>query len=521
MLLSWIAVQQSLKDISYLTVDVFITGKRDDFRRTLIFLLTCSFSSLLLSSLLLLYLLFALNYELAMAGGIAGCFGTLLTVALFLSKRVRCLGTLFVISIFMKKSRNLLLTAGTSLVVLRNIRNTLENLTGLVRSMICNLKAKKAAIIAPFSNYVKMLKWVGSMLKGVTDLGVLNLNSQLKVSPRLESEHVRVKLSEAEQKLNETVKYVQSVMNMVSSVSERMFPAISFLVLMMFIALHIKRFCNDVKYQNRFISNKFVCFDEKQKAEGKPHVLPLTPREEKLYTAIPSARPNTKEGRAMLKFGVPVVSHFVSWVIFITVDALLYCFVDIVTTKLSELEPFHVPLLISIKGIATLIGIPFGEENHQQDFSYSVTLFEKKCLPKPKLLLYNSVVPLAAILLILLVMSLMAAKVSQLRLMVCERFFSNAAEARVEYLHAKILRKRLKKRTYHLTSIYFKLQFWCPLLFRHKEDPQSVVHNGTPHYIKRYLVCTWTVHSHAACPPHTIPSTVGGKRKEVVQLKDE
>lgn len=75
-----------------------------------------------------------------------------------------------------------------------------------------------------------------------------------------------------------------------------------------------------------------------------------------------------------------------------------------------------------------------------------MTLFEKKCLPKPKLLLYNSVVPLAAILLTLFIMALVAAKVSQLRLMVCERFFSDAAEQRVEYLHAKILRKRLKMR---------------------------------------------------------------------------
>lgn len=348
MLLSWIAIKQSLEDIGYLAVDVFTTGKRDGTRRTLILLLTCSFSSLLLSSLLLLYLLFTLNYGLAVAGGIAGCCGTLLTVALFLSKRVRCLGTLFVISIFMKKSRNLLLTAGTSLVVLRNIRNTLENLTGLGRSMICNLKAKKAAIIDPFSNYVKMLKWLGNMLKGVTDLGVLNLDSKLKVSPRLESEQFREKLSEAEQKLNETVKYVQSVMNAVSSVTERMFPAISFLVLMMFIALHIKKFCNDMKYENRFISSRFIRFDEKQKAAGRPHVLPLTPEEEKLYTAVPSARPTTREGRAMLKFGVPVLSHFAAWVIFITVDALLYWFIDIVTTRLSELEPFHVPLLVSI-----------------------------------------------------------------------------------------------------------------------------------------------------------------------------
>ncbi|XP_042280811.1 dendritic cell-specific transmembrane protein [Thunnus maccoyii] len=480
MLLSWIVIKQSLEDIGSLAVDVFTTGKRDGFKKTTIFLLTCCFSSFLISSLLFLYLLYTLDYETAAAGGIAGCFGTLLTVALFLSKRVRCLGTLFVISIFMKKSRNLLLTTGTSLVVLRNIRNTLENLTGLVRSMICNLKAKKASITAPFSNYIKMLKWLGNILKGITDLGVVNLDSQLKVSLKVESEEFKEKLTEAEQELNETVKYAQAIMNTVSSVTDRMFPAISFLILMMFIALHIKRYCNDMKHQNSFISSKFIHFDEKQKAEGKPHVLPLTPKEEKLYASIPSARPTTREGKAVLKFGIPVVSHFVAWVIFITVDALLYYFVDIVTTKLSEMEPFHVPLLLSIKGIATLIGIQFSEESHEKDFSYSVTLFEKKCLPKPKLLLYNSVIPLAAILLTLLIMALVAAKAAQLRLLVCEQFFAATAEQRVEYLHAKILRKRLKRRKEKtnnsiFTTLIIKPHFWCPLLFPSKEDRQSIV----------------------------------------------
>lgn len=330
-------------------MDVFLGGERDGFQRTLLLLLTCSFSSLLLSSLLLLYLLFYLRYDLVIAGGIAGIFGTLLTVALFLSNRIRCLWTLFVISVFMKKSRSLLLTAGTSLVVLRNIQNTLENLRSLLESMICNVRAKKKAITAPFNDYVNMLKWIGQMLKGVADLGIWKLDFQLNVTPRLDSGPLKEKLTEAEQRLNETVKYAQSIMNTVSSVTEKLFPAISFLVLVMFIVLHIKRFRADLKYKNKFISSKFVQFDEKQKAEGRPHVLPLTPEEEKEYTALLSVRPTSREGKAMIKFVAPVITNFVAWAIIIGVDALLYFLVDIVTTKLSGLEPFRVPLLIDVK----------------------------------------------------------------------------------------------------------------------------------------------------------------------------
>lgn len=163
---------------------------------------------------------------------------------------------------------------------------------------------------------------------------------------------------------------------------------------------------------------------------------------------------------------------------------------------------YSVFIFSSFQRIVSPIGIPFVQENNQNDFSFSLTLFEKKCLPKPKLLLYHSIIPLAAILLTLFVMALMASKVVQIRLLVCERFFSTATEARVEYLHAKILRKRSKtKRMSCLTSLRFKvritayvrlwifmwrrvfifpfvflfqLHFWCPLLFKPPEEPQSI-----------------------------------------------
>ncbi|KAK2844155.1 hypothetical protein Q5P01_010814 [Channa striata] len=481
MILSWFPAKQSLKDVCFLVVDVFTTGQREKGfnKSSVVLLLVCSFFSLLLSSLLWLYLLFSLDYETAVAGGVAGCFGVLLTVALFLSKRVRCSGTLFVISVFMKKSRNLLLTAGTSLVILKNIRNTLQNLTGLARSMVCNLEMKKAYITAHFSNCLEMLKWVEKMLKGITDFGLFKLDNQLEISHTLDSTEFSQKLSEAGQKLNETVKYVHSVMTTVSSVSDRMFPAISFFVLMMFIVLHIKKYCSDMKYKNRFVTGKFVCFDAKQRAEGKRHVLPLTPDEKKLYAVLPSAPPDARERRALLKFCVPVASHFLLWVLFIAVDVLLYYFINIVTTKLSELEPLHISWLTSITDIGSLFGIAISEENHKEDFSFSVTLFEKECLPAPTLLLHSCMFPLAVVLLCLIIMVLISAKVSQLRLLVCERFFPTAAEKRVEYLHALILRKRSKGRTQNkprsLTSLIIKPHFWCPLLFRPKEPPESVV----------------------------------------------
>uniref|UniRef100_A0A3B4BG93 Dendritic cell-specific transmembrane protein-like domain-containing protein n=1 Tax=Periophthalmus magnuspinnatus TaxID=409849 RepID=A0A3B4BG93_9GOBI len=379
------------------------------------------------------------------AVGITGCLGLLLTIALFYSKQVRCFGTLFFISIFMKKSRNLLLAAGTSLVIFQNIHNTLENLSGLTRSLICNFRAKKEAITSPFSNYVKMLKWIGDVLKGVTDLGVVNLDSKLKITPKVESEILQERLAQAEQMLNQTVRYTQAVMSTVSSVSSKMFPAISFLILLTFIMLQVRKYCKNMKYKNKYITSKFVDYDNKRKAEGRPHVLPLTPEEEKIYTRIQFVRPTAKEMKTMLKFCVPVATHFVAWTIFITVDALLYLFVKIV---------------------ASLVGISLNEENHTTDFSYSITLFEKQCLPKPKLLLFNSIAPLVVILLMLLVMAATSGKLSHLRLMVTTHLPISLPPCPIYMFNILTL------------YLYFclpQLHFWCPLLFKPKVHQLSTV----------------------------------------------
>lgn len=352
MFFSLTAVRQSLWSIGCLSVDVFFGGQRHGLQRSLILLFTCTFCSLLISSAFLLYFYFGQRYNLAVAGGIAAAIGTLMTAAFYLSKRMRCLGTLFLISVFMKKSRTLLLTAGTSLVALRNIQNTLENLKGLLESMICNVLAKKEALIDPFKNYVAILKWIGDALQGfirIADIKVWKMDTQLTVTPRLESGPLEEALSEAKQTLNGTVRRALTVVSTISSVTEKLFPAISLVVLAALIVLHIKRFHKDLKYKNSFISRKFVEFDEKQKAEGRPHVLPLTAEEEEVYAVLPSLRPTSQEGRAMLKFGIPVATHFLAWFIIITVDALLYCFVVVVTTKFSELEPLHIPLLMNMK----------------------------------------------------------------------------------------------------------------------------------------------------------------------------
>lgn len=73
-----------------------------------------------------------------------------------------------------------------------------------------------------------------------------------------------------------------------------------------------------------------------------------------------------------------------------------------------------------------------------------MSLFEKKCLPEPELWLYRSLVPLSVILVSLVLLSLLSSQLTQFRVLLSEKFFSDVAEKRAAYLHAKILRKRHK-----------------------------------------------------------------------------
>uniref|UniRef100_A0A4W5NJA1 Dendrocyte expressed seven transmembrane protein n=1 Tax=Hucho hucho TaxID=62062 RepID=A0A4W5NJA1_9TELE len=391
------------------------------------------------------------TYGLMVAARIAGSCWVVVGASLFLSKRVRCFGVLFVLSCGMRQGRNVLITAGTSLVVLKNVQNTLENITELSRSMVCNLQAKRVSIdTTPFCNYVRMLRWVGDALRAFTDFGVAELVSDLEVTSRGDSEKLRERLVGAERTLNGTAKSIWAAVDTLSSVGQRLFPAFSFLLLMGFTVLHLRRYRHNKKYENVYITRTFINFDEKQKAEGRPPVLPLTPKEARRYITIPSHRLSATEGKTMLKFSFPVFTHCLAWVLFIGVDVLMFWFVEVIRTRLHEQDRYW-------------------------DFSYQVSIFEKSCLPKPRLVLYDSILPLVVLLAALLSIALMSAKLTQIRLMVCEQFFSTNAEERVEYLHAKILKKRSRKegnRKYCLINSYFLHQpdFWCPILYRPQED---------------------------------------------------
>lgn len=86
-----------------------------------------------------------------------------------------------------------------------------------------------------------------------------------------------------------------------------------------------------------------------------------------------------------------------------------------------------------------------GTQNIIHDSPFNVSLFEPNCIPKPKLLLSKTWVPLSIILVILVVLGLLSSFLMQLKILVSASFYPSVQRERIQYLHAKLLKKRSKQ----------------------------------------------------------------------------
>ncbi|XP_017543388.1 dendritic cell-specific transmembrane protein-like [Pygocentrus nattereri] len=423
-------------------VMLYTSGQRDGWRLTLLHAFTCLFISLALSSLLFLSL-YAGNVDLMVTKLTAASFSFLLSAGLFFSKRLRCFMLLILISCTMKQCRSALLIMGSGLVACLGCRNTYRNLYRVAQSIVCNLRKKKELLdISPIDNYIRMIKWVRDHLKMFSNYGLAKFEASLDVWHTVESEEVRRKLEQAEAELKRKADEVEAVFNAVMSVGKKVAPALTTILLIALIVRFLKKYTGQKKYKNVFITRRFVEYDQRQKALGKPHVLPLTQDEERRYIFIPSAKLSLTECLPLALFFVPVGFYILGWFFLLGLDGLLYCIILIISDKLKELKRFYIPLIMKLNSKHQVLSIPVAEVNRQTDFSFSVTLFERECYPEPTLLLSQSVVPLCSVIAVLLILGLMAAKMLQFKLLASEHFFTENADKRVKHLHKKILSKR-------------------------------------------------------------------------------
>ncbi|XP_033855149.3 dendritic cell-specific transmembrane protein [Acipenser ruthenus] len=465
-------------------LELYTTNTMPGWRNKLCLFVLCFFLGLVFGGLLFLGLHLSLGYTSLVSLYIASAMTVLVTAILFFFKRVRCFSMLFLVSCGMQQGRNILITAGTGVVILSNVRNTFNNLNGLAKSIICNQEAKKLSIeTTPIDKYVGVIKWIYDQTKVFSNLlDLVTFTPEFHIDHKISTHNLNEKLQKAEQQLKEVSENVSQIMDRVSSIAQKILPALGVLLVLIGTVFYIRKYYFSKTFENTFITPRFIRFDKKQKADGKPHILPLTKKERKKYVTIPSPRLSVNEGKHMGMFLIPVLTHTFAWAFFMGVDALLYWLILTISKHLEGVPPIMVALRMSIDKENRVFGIiPEASSYQSEDFSYNVTLFEKKCIPKPTLLIQKSLVPLISIILILMLLGLMSAKLMELKLLVVSSFYPGNEDERIEYLHAKILKKRSKKKLKPLKSrlIVFakKLDFWFPVFsfFRKQKDGRNTL----------------------------------------------
>ncbi|MGH0134359.1 UNVERIFIED_CONTAM: hypothetical protein FKN15_031573 [Acipenser sinensis] len=250
----------------------------------------------------------------------------------------------------MQQGRNILITAGTGVVIVSNVRNTFNNLHGLAKSMICNLEAKKLSIdTTPIGKYIGVIKWIYDQTKVFSNLlNLVTFTPEFHIEHTISTQDLKEKLQNAEQQVKEVSENVSKIMDTMSSIGQKVLPALGVLLVLISTVFYIRKYYFNKKFENTFITPRFILFDKKQKADGKPHILPLTKKERKKYVTIPSPSLSVKERKRMGMFLIPVLTHTFAWAFFMGVDALLYWLILTISKHLEGVPPIMVALRMSM-----------------------------------------------------------------------------------------------------------------------------------------------------------------------------
>lgn len=353
-------LKASVKMTSSRICSLYTTKSEMSWSEKFLLFISCLITSFILATFLLLSLRFPLKFGIEVSIATTAVFWLCVTLAMWFSPNARCFGILFLMSISLKQGKKQLLTAGTTVVILLNMQNTMMNLKGLGKSLVCNMEAKLIAIdLASLRTYIRLLKSVASELKnGLDHLLDGEYYTDFKIKPSVQSGEFTKKLSEAHRTMNETAESVMVVINGISSVGKQISPVVGVVILVVATALYLRKFRSCRKQKNVFITKKFLKYDEAQRLQGKPSVLPLTKKESKRYIIVPSARLTKKDLKTMLKFSMSILSHSMAWLFFVLLDALVYWIITVLSKRLGELRPLHVPVLLK-KEVKTQISYIF------------------------------------------------------------------------------------------------------------------------------------------------------------------
>ncbi|XP_072459404.1 dendritic cell-specific transmembrane protein isoform X1 [Notamacropus eugenii] len=380
------------------------------------------------------------------------------------SKHIRCFAILFFLSCGLREGRNALIAAGTGIVTFGHVKNIFHNLKGLLEGMTCNLSIKSFTIHFPLLNkYIEAIQWLYSLVTDVILLeDIVSWNHTLAMSIFSPSKAFEIRLNDTKGEILSVIDHVTTVTEVVSSLGQGLLTITGFALVLRSTGLFMKRFLGprSCRFENIYITRHFIQFDESERHHKRSCVLPLNKQERKKYILIPSICLTPKEKRSLGLFFLPILTNLYVWAMFAAMDYGLYQLISSVNKHLQNLPGMevHLKLYDEVKGNHDIIS----------DSSFYISLFEPNCIPKPELFMSKTWIPLSVIILMLVVLGLLSSILMQFKILVSGSFYPEVERDRIQYLHAKILRRRakqpLRKGKKKLRQFVTELHFWFPVL---------------------------------------------------------
>ncbi|NWV64870.1 DCSTP protein, partial [Malurus elegans] len=455
---------ETLAAIAQKAWEVFISEKKPGWKYQMQLFAICSAAGFLSSFLFFLSMHFSLAHSSLGPLLISGLIWVLLSIMLFCFKHLRCFSVLFLLSCGLKNGRDALITAGMGVVVANNIQNIFHNLKVLADSITCHLKNEQFALI---KYYVEAIKWIYEEAKLSAELpkDIAVLKHEFTPSYSISDDALKQELNDTEQEIQRIANQISFMLTILPYIGQKVLPIVGIFLVSFGTGLFIKKFvgCRSTKFKNTYITKQFIAFDEHQKQQQRPCLLPLNRKERKDYVAIPSFFFTRKDRKKMLCSFLPVIIHLCIWLLFAAVDSLFYWLIMSVNKYLQEVPDLDIQLSIFQNNENSYITLM--KERIEKNDSFKIPLFKHNCIPHPELTLSTTWIQLGVIIFFLIIFGLFSGLLTQLKILVSTSFYPDTEMKRIHYLHAKLLKKRAKLREKTGKNMFARtVNFWFPIL---------------------------------------------------------
>ncbi|XP_069771776.1 dendritic cell-specific transmembrane protein [Narcine bancroftii] len=411
----------------------------------------------------------SLPVALAMCGAIA----VIVPGALFLSKYLRCFTLIFLISCGTNQGRNALITAGTSAVIFNCAQNSFHNLRELVEYLNCFQEAMLSTIRDHLSKYVEVIKWICQQISKIPRSEMFS--DFINISFTVHDDDIKVKLNETRKNIEILANRIISSLNTFTRVCKTAVAVSAVLLILLFTWFYIRSFLTNVKFKNSFVTKQFLQFDEKQKELGKPCLIQLTDKEKKSFMRIPALCVSEKEVKSMARFLIPISTYLFIWITLILLDYGVFYFIDSIRHHIDHLPTISINLEVIFSEMTAVIGIR-SMHKYQNIFSNEITWSKGDCILHLTPSVSKIWIELCIIMAVLMLLTLISAKLTMLKVMVLSLFYKNTEEDRVKFLHERILQKRqwatLFNEKEQLNPVANLISFWFPI-FKMKQNQRK------------------------------------------------